>query len=331
MPIPPDLLFTVRRSLDSPLSSKFFPYQTSPIGWNPYQMGYGKKLDPEPGRCRRTDGKKWRCSKEAYPDSKYCERHMHRGKNRSRKPVEILTAAAVTAPSVGNSSSTISSITKNPSTANPTTLHSLSSLPPSLPSDTSYDTHHHVLYPNSSSSRPPGMNLSTQDNSCHLLLESGSFRDRYLHGLKEEVVGEHAFFNESSGTMRTFSGSSMDDAWQLNPVKMGSDNALNQPKQSGCSGLPSGYPYLELKSETSKHEKQNQQCHVWGRDFNCELSMKVERENEPQKTIHHFFDEWPPKGRDSCRDSSSTTQLSISIPASSRDFFLSDSRKHNDG
>lgn len=51
-------------------------------------MGFGRKSDPEPGRCRRTDGKKWRCAKEAYPDSKYCERHMHRGRNRSRKPVE---------------------------------------------------------------------------------------------------------------------------------------------------------------------------------------------------------------------------------------------------
>ncbi|KAG0492316.1 hypothetical protein HPP92_005714 [Vanilla planifolia] len=48
-----------------------------------------KSEDPEPGRCRRTDGKKWRCSKEAFPDSKYCEKHMHRGKNRSRKPEEI--------------------------------------------------------------------------------------------------------------------------------------------------------------------------------------------------------------------------------------------------
>ncbi|GAB4853730.1 hypothetical protein Ancab_040606 [Ancistrocladus abbreviatus] len=329
MPIPPDLLFTVKRSLDSSLSSKFFPYQTSPIGWNPYQMGYGKKLDPEPGRCRRTDGKKWRCSKEAYPDSKYCERHMHRGKNRSRKPVEVLTTAAaavaVAAPSVGNSSSAISSITKNPSAANPATLHSLSSLPPPLPSDTSYDTHHHLLYPHSSSLRP------TQENSAHLLLDSGSFRERYLPGLKEEV-GEHAFFNESSGTMRGFSGSSMDDPWQHNPLKMsGGGTGLNQPRQSSCSGLQSGYPYLELKNEASKQEKQNQQCYAWGRDFNCELSMKVERENEPQKTIHHFFDEWPPKGRDSWHDSSSTTQLSISIPTSSHDFILSNSRTHSDG
>ena len=55
------------------------------VGYSPM---FGKKVDPEPGRCRRTDGKKWRCSKEAHPDSKYCERHMHRGRSRSRKPVE---------------------------------------------------------------------------------------------------------------------------------------------------------------------------------------------------------------------------------------------------
>lgn len=78
-----------------------------------YCSYYGKKLDPEPGRCRRTDGKKWRCSKDAYPDSKYCERHMHRGRNRSRKPVEshtisqsasTATSLTVTGSSSGNGS-----------------------------------------------------------------------------------------------------------------------------------------------------------------------------------------------------------------------------------
>ncbi|XP_019433510.1 PREDICTED: growth-regulating factor 7-like isoform X4 [Lupinus angustifolius] len=47
--------------------------------------------DPEPGRCRRTDGKKWRCSRDVAPNHKYCERHMHRGRPRSRKPVEVHT------------------------------------------------------------------------------------------------------------------------------------------------------------------------------------------------------------------------------------------------
>ncbi|KMZ64511.1 hypothetical protein ZOSMA_363G00010 [Zostera marina] len=39
--------------------------------------------DPEPGRCRRTDGRKWRCAKLCLPQSKYCERHINRGRNRS--------------------------------------------------------------------------------------------------------------------------------------------------------------------------------------------------------------------------------------------------------
>ena len=136
-------------------------------------MGLGRKIDPEPGRCRRTDGKKWRCSKEAYPDSKYCEKHMHRGKNRSRKPVEVATQST-TAPNV-------SSITRNHSNNSlPTTSsHSLSLLLP--------ETHHqnHLHYPAPSgyhahpnhqflsSSRSLGIGLSPHENSTHLLLDSG--------------------------------------------------------------------------------------------------------------------------------------------------------------
>ncbi|KAI5407483.1 hypothetical protein KIW84_053657 [Lathyrus oleraceus] len=41
--------------------------------------------DPVEGRCRRTDGKKWRCLKYATPNNNYCERHMHRGSGRSRR------------------------------------------------------------------------------------------------------------------------------------------------------------------------------------------------------------------------------------------------------
>lgn len=44
--------------------------------------------DAEPWRCRRTDGKKWRCSRDVAPDQKYCERHSHKSRPRSRKHVE---------------------------------------------------------------------------------------------------------------------------------------------------------------------------------------------------------------------------------------------------
>ncbi|KAF7153061.1 hypothetical protein RHSIM_Rhsim01G0161800 [Rhododendron simsii] len=67
------------------------------IGFSPLGFEYRSIMDPEPGRCRRTDGKKWRCGKDVIPDQKYCERHMHRGRGRSRKLVE---ASEITSESV---------------------------------------------------------------------------------------------------------------------------------------------------------------------------------------------------------------------------------------
>ncbi|KAH6825382.1 hypothetical protein C2S53_018734 [Perilla frutescens var. hirtella] len=93
--VPPELLHLVKKSL---ISSPPY-YFCNPLHYyNPslMQSGYWSKaaMDPEPGRCRRTDGKKWRCSRDVVAGQKYCERHMHRGRNRSRKPVEIPTPAA---------------------------------------------------------------------------------------------------------------------------------------------------------------------------------------------------------------------------------------------
>ncbi|KAL4325616.1 hypothetical protein GQ457_11G017200 [Hibiscus cannabinus] len=97
IPIPPDLISTVKRRFleleleESSFSSRLFSYQHQHVvGWNCFK---GRKMDPEPGRCRRTDGKKWRCSKQAYIDSKYCERHMHRGKSRSRTTTQSLSSS----------------------------------------------------------------------------------------------------------------------------------------------------------------------------------------------------------------------------------------------
>ncbi|GMJ15721.1 hypothetical protein HRI_005241300 [Hibiscus trionum] len=103
IPIPPDLISTIKRSFleeeEESFSSRLFSYQPQHVGWNCFK---GRKMDPEPGRCRRTDGKKWRCSKQAYIDSKYCEKHMHRGKNRARKPVEHSAAATMVLSSSDN-------------------------------------------------------------------------------------------------------------------------------------------------------------------------------------------------------------------------------------
>ncbi|KAA8525085.1 hypothetical protein F0562_007051 [Nyssa sinensis] len=52
-------------------------------------LRFSSGSDPEPWRCRRTDGKKWRCSRDVAPDQKYCERHTHKSRSRSRKPVDL--------------------------------------------------------------------------------------------------------------------------------------------------------------------------------------------------------------------------------------------------
>ncbi|XP_030937083.1 growth-regulating factor 7 isoform X2 [Quercus lobata] len=84
-PIPPELLIPTCRNTSDPAASH------SHLGGSGFNLRLSNSTDPEPGRCKRTDGKKWRCSRDVAPDHKYCERHLHRGRPRSRKPVEIHT------------------------------------------------------------------------------------------------------------------------------------------------------------------------------------------------------------------------------------------------
>ncbi|KAK4725144.1 hypothetical protein R3W88_027923 [Solanum pinnatisectum] len=100
-PVPSELLHLVKKSIiasSPPPPSYYFahPFQQYPHYEQALmQSGYWGRaaMDPEPGRCRRTDGKKWRCSRDVVAGQKYCERHVHRGRSRSRKPVEIPTPA----------------------------------------------------------------------------------------------------------------------------------------------------------------------------------------------------------------------------------------------
>ncbi|KAI3732956.1 hypothetical protein L1987_64169 [Smallanthus sonchifolius] len=95
VPVPSNLLVPVIKALETaaycsiPAANLRQTY-----GWGGFHLGFSNNSDPEPGRCRRTDGKKWRCSREAVVDQKYCERHMNRGRHRSRKPVEGLCSGA---------------------------------------------------------------------------------------------------------------------------------------------------------------------------------------------------------------------------------------------
>ncbi|KAM3363365.1 growth-regulating factor 1 [Capsicum galapagoense] len=107
VPIPHQLLIPLKKSLNpyafSGLSAG--PYASN-WGWGTFHLGFAGNTDPEPGRCRRTDGKKWRCSREAVPDQKYCERHINRGRHRSRKHVESQNGHVVS----GSTTSKVASV-----------------------------------------------------------------------------------------------------------------------------------------------------------------------------------------------------------------------------
>ncbi|KAF7090444.1 hypothetical protein CFC21_111277 [Triticum aestivum] len=90
-PVPVNLVLPIWKSI---AASSFGPHRfPSLIGLGSLCFDYRSSMEPEPGRCRRTDGKKWRCSRDVLQGHKYCERHVHRGRGRSRKPVEGAPAA----------------------------------------------------------------------------------------------------------------------------------------------------------------------------------------------------------------------------------------------
>ncbi|KAL8145346.1 growth-regulating factor 2-like isoform X2 [Apium graveolens] len=85
-PVPSNLLNPIKKAQESARFSSFSGANPRPSEWGTFHLGFPNNTDPELGRCRRTDGKKWRCSKEALADRKYCDKHTKR--SRSRKPVE---------------------------------------------------------------------------------------------------------------------------------------------------------------------------------------------------------------------------------------------------
>ncbi|KAK3194975.1 hypothetical protein Dsin_026285 [Dipteronia sinensis] len=125
LPVPVQLVIPIWKTVASSFGSDcggIYKQYPSFVGFSTQEFDYKNMTDPEPGRCRRTDGKKWRCSKDVVPDQKYCERHMHRGRQRSRKLVE---ASQIASPSCkpsaddAENSKTISSHNPRPKSAEP--------------------------------------------------------------------------------------------------------------------------------------------------------------------------------------------------------------------
>ncbi|KAL5198890.1 hypothetical protein ABZP36_002402 [Zizania latifolia] len=86
VPVPTHLVFPIWKSVTGASSEGAQKYPTL-MGLATLCLDFGKNPEPEPGRCRRTDGKKWRCWRNSIPNEKYCERHMHRGRKR---PVQLV-------------------------------------------------------------------------------------------------------------------------------------------------------------------------------------------------------------------------------------------------
>ncbi|VAI48375.1 unnamed protein product [Triticum turgidum subsp. durum] len=316
--VPPDLVLPIRRGIES-LAARFYH--------NPLAIGYGsylgKKVDPEPGRCRRTDGKKWRCAKEAASDSKYCERHMHRGRNRSRKPVETQLVPHSQPPAA-------------------------SAVPP-----LATGFHSHSLYPAigggtnggggggnngmsmpgtfSSALGPPQQHMGNNAASPYAALGgAGTCKDfRYT------AYGIRSLADEQSQLMTEAMNTSVENPWRLPPSSQTTTFPLSSysPQLGATSDLGQNNSSNNNSGVKAEGQQQQQPLSFPGcGDFGSGDSAKQENQ-----TLRPFFDEWP-KTRDSWSDltddnsnvaSFSATQLSISIPMTSSDFSAASSQSPN--
>lgn len=311
VPVPDDLLIPIHRSFDS------FYHRYPALG---YCSSYcGKKMDPEPGRCRRTDGKKWRCSKDAHPESKYCERHMNRGRNRSRKPVESKTNSHPRHESHSSSSTVTTSAASDSgiSFQNTTLLSTVSGVSKSqgFPS-----TH-------------CGSSLLQLNTASY---ETGSKYDsfsKYHDGTKVEA-DEHNFFAESphktqdSLSMNSFLNSSLG---LISSKAFRTSNSCSGPRV--LSHSQHNFHAMENLNDVtiSSAPKQPEDPHSF---FRSEFGSPDQGKHEYQGPRHLL--EWS-KGRDlwlnledeHSKQNSSTTQLSISGPMA-HDYSGTTSRSRSD-
>uniref|UniRef100_A0ACD5ZJA1 Uncharacterized protein n=1 Tax=Avena sativa TaxID=4498 RepID=A0ACD5ZJA1_AVESA len=355
VPIPSDLLLPLRRSflLDSALAtspSLGYPPQAA-LGWGCFGMGFGRKAeDPEPGRCRRTDGKKWRCSKEAYPDSKYCEKHMHRGKNRSRKPVEMSLATPPPPSSSASSSSSNVHSAVNGVAATTTSPAPSYNRPSAVTHDT---TPYHALYggPYASAGRHQQHGAgayhhhaaAAQVSPFHLHLDTthphpppsyyssmDHSKDSYAYGHSVKEVhgaGEHAFFTDvtTDRDVVHHQHHAGHGQWQFKQL-----GGMEQPKQHnptslfpGCGGYGSNNNNaygMDLSAAAKDEEEEKERRHQQQHCFLLGADLRLDKPSSgavDQKPLRPFFDEWPHEkaGRKgSWMGLEGETQLSISIP-----------------
>ncbi|KAM0895766.1 hypothetical protein ACQ4PT_023623 [Festuca glaucescens] len=267
VPVPPELVLPIRRGLES-LAARFYH--------NPLAAGYGsysclgKKVDPEPGRCRRTDGKKWRCAREAASDSKYCERHMHRGRSRSRKPVE-------TPQLVPHPQSPLAAVANGSGFQN------------------------HSVYPaigGNSNGGGGGNSISSSFSSAlgssQLQMGSASLYAALAGGggtckdLRYTAYGIRSFADEHSQLITEAVNTAMEHPWR-------------QQTWTTTAFPISSYPQLGGATNTVKAEQRQQMPLSFLGCGGDDLAAMDSAKQEENQTLRPFFDEWP-KARDSWSD-----------------------------
>ncbi|KAL0447702.1 UNVERIFIED_CONTAM: Growth-regulating factor 4 [Sesamum latifolium] len=296
LPVPPDLVMPIRRGFEA-LSARFGHHPS--LGYGSY---YGKKFDPEPGRCRRTDGKKWRCSKDAHTDSKYCERHMHRGRNRSRKPVESHSTTQSLSAAISHVSTGCRS---NSGSVQGSGTGSFQRMP---------------LYSVVSS----GLS-SLESNVTKLQTEPVTYgidakEFRSIHGLTP-APNDHSPYPGASGCVGSLglSSSAGSGTWRLMPSQVSSSSSFKLKSDSQVLNHSSAQQSMSRAFQPINAKQQEQHC-FFGSDVG--LSEPVKQEQHP---VHPFFSEWPTTKESwsnldtdgSNENVFSSTQLSISIPTTS--------------
>ncbi|KAF3447472.1 hypothetical protein FNV43_RR12658 [Rhamnella rubrinervis] len=240
VPIPSNLLIPIRKALESAGFSSFSGGFLRPnnLGWGSFHLGFSNNADPEPGRCRRTDGKKWRCSRDAVADQKYCERHMNRGRHRSRKPVEGQTGHSVAGTTTSklmpivSSSSTSSVAVTGGGASNGLAIanqQQLQSLEPAGASNSSAATHINRMFVKENAGErlqsTPGLSLLSKENQYLTQKQQISYEDS---SREFGLVTSDSFLHPSTKSSPLISCRSFDSSQNLTDRETESQHSLRQ-------------------------------------------------------------------------------------------------------
>ncbi|KAK6245877.1 WRC domain - like 10 [Theobroma cacao] len=302
VPIPSNLLIPIRKALDSADFSSFSGGLLRPntLGWGTFHLGFSNNTDPEPGRCRRTDGKKWRCSRDAVADQKYCERHMNRGRHRSRKPVE------------GQSGHSAAATTVTTTKLMPTVSSSSASVVG--PASGGGESNSLAIAQQQFKNLQPGgaSNLSAAAPLNRLLLN-------------KDTVGERMHDTAPGLSMISPTGELKS---KENPFLIPKQQISYEDNSRNEFGIVSSDSLLNPSHKSSSLIK----CRNFGSSHDL-----TSQDTESQHSLRQFMDDWPKSQSDRSAISwpevdvqSDRTQLSISIPMAASDFMSSTSSPNNE-